>query len=432
MHCHSATKDNYETVFIGDPPQRYEIVAGKEEIQQELTKSFPEEKEAITKYFALAKKVRARANTRVGLLKCMPLPIARILIRTGLDRLIGGGYRKLAKMSVQDGLTSLTANQDLQALLAYNYADYGTEPGKAPYWMQLMLMSHYIQGAYYPRGGPSNIPKKIIQCITDNGGKVLASAPVKRILVDEKTRKVTGVEMKDGNVVQSDTVISDAGFINTAAKLLPPGLVDVEFAKDDSDSRLHPGPTGINLFVGLKGETASFDLPKSNVWIHPSNDLSVTAKKLEAMTLDEALESDPKDLGLIFVGCPCTKDSSWATDYPDRSAMEIISFLPYRWFEKFESSFNKKTRSHGPEYEAAKTTLAKKQWERVSKVSGESKATLAMLTSHSSPGSRYSQYANGRQTPRKTRGCRFLRGWISTHLCSLLQLGARRLLRPRQ
>lgn len=269
---------------------------------------------------------------------------------------------------MQDGLKELTDKKNLQALLAYNYADYGTEPSKAPYWMQLMLATHYLEGAYYPRGGPANIAKKVIACITDHGGKVLVSAPVERILVDKDTNKVKGVALKDGNVIESSTVMSDAGIVNTATKLLPPNLIDIEFAKDEKedDTLLHPGPTGINLFVGLKGDANTLSLPKSNVWIHPSNDLSATAKKLDAMTLEEALEcKSPKDLGLVFVRCPSTKDSTWPQEHAGKSAMEIISFLPYRWFEKFRAKYDKKTKSHGPKYEVAKTRIAEKQWQRV-------------------------------------------------------------------
>ena len=361
------TLDNYETVFIGD--QRYEIVAGEEALQQALMDRFPDEKKAIKKYFALAKKVRAKAG-RIGLLKSLPLPLAKGLIKTGLHRLISGGYQKWARKSVDDGLKELTKNEDLRALLAYNYGDYGTDPSNAPFWIQIMLATHYLEGAYYPRGGPSQIPQKVIRSIIDNGGKVLVSAPVERILVDKEKGNVNGVEMQDGNIIESDIVISDTGFINTATKLLPPDLVDADFARDDNfgDSGLQPGPTGINLFVGLKGDAQSLNLPKSNIWLHPSNDLSGTAKTLEALTLDEALESDPNDLGLIFVGCPCTKDSSWDEEHPYKSAMEVISFVPYRWFGKFASKFDKATKSHGADYESAKRKLAEKQWARVSRL----------------------------------------------------------------
>ena len=370
--CDALTEDTYETVLIGDPPSRYRIMAGEEELKKELIKQFPDEEKAIKKYFRMVNKSVTSAKN-AAILKALPRSLSRLLIWTGLHRLVTRGFSKMAQTSVQKALEEMTMNKDLQALLAYNYADYGTEPSRAPCFMQARLIAHYMNGAYYPRGGPSNIAKKVIQTITDNGGKVLVSAPVSRIVVDDDTGKATGVEMKDGHIIESNLVISDAGFMNTVTKLLPPGLIDVDFAADDSHTQLHPGTSGLNLFVGLKGDSESLNLPKSNVWIHSSNDLSATAKRMKGLTLDEALELDPKDIGLIFVGCPSTKDSSWATRHPDKSTLEIITLAPYGWFEKFESIFDKTTKSHGPEYESAKTRLAEKLWDRVVQVLDTSK-----------------------------------------------------------
>jgi all-trans-retinol 13,14-reductase len=341
-------------------------VAGEEEAKKELIRQFPDEEKAIKKYFKLVRK--STASIKGGaIMKALPLPVSRFLTRTGLHRLLSRGYTKMGTTSVQQVLEKLTNNKDLQAVLACNFADYGTEPSRAPFLMQARLAIHYMNGAYYPRGGPSEIPKKVIPTITDNGGKVLVSAPVERILVDEVTGKVTGVKMEDGLIIESEVVISDAGFMNTATLLLPAGLVDIDFAAEDSANLLHPGTSGLNLFVGLKGDAEALNLPKSNVWIHSSNDLSATAERMKGLTLDEALELKPKDVGLIFVGCPCTKDSSWASRYPDKSTLEIITLTPYHWFEKF-AAFDQKTRSHGPEYESAKTRIAEKVWERVVQV----------------------------------------------------------------
>jgi all-trans-retinol 13,14-reductase len=341
-------------------------VAGEEEAKKELIRQFPDEEKAIKKYFKLVHK--STDSTKGGaIMKALPLPLSRLLTWTGLHRLLSRGYTKLARTSVQQVLEQLTMNKDLQAVLACNFADYGTEPSRAPFLMQARLTTHFMNGAYYPCGGPSEIPKKIIPTITENGGKVLVSAPVERIEVDEDTGKVTGVKMEDGLIIKSDVVISDAGFMNTVTKLLPAGLVDIDFAAEDSTNLLHPGSSGLNLFVGLKGNSEALNLPKSNVWIHSSNDLSATAERMKGLTLDEALELEPKDIGLIFVGCPCTKDSSWASRYPDKSTLEIIALTPYHWFEKF-ATFDQKTKSHGTEYESAKTRIAEKIWERVVEV----------------------------------------------------------------
>jgi all-trans-retinol 13,14-reductase len=347
-------------------------VAGEKRLKQELIKQFPDEEKAIRKYFKVVKKTVAHVE-KVALLKALPLYLSRFLIWTRLHRLVARGYTMMAKAPLQNILEQLTANKNLQALLAYNYANYGTEPKRAPFLMQALVASHYMNGAYYPRKGPSDIPKKVIQTILDNDGKVLVSAPVAQILVDEHTGNAKGVQMKDGRVIESSIVVSDAGFINTVTKLLPEGLVNIDFAAEYNPNLLHPGSSGLTLFVGLKGNAESLNLPKSNIFIHSSNDLCGTADRIEKLTLEKALDIDPKDFGVIFVGCPSTKDSDWANRHPNKSTLEIITQAPYHWFEKFEHTFDKTTKSHGPEYENAKTRLAEKVWSRVVDVLDDAK-----------------------------------------------------------
>ena len=333
-----------------------------------LKGKFPDETKAIDKYYELVKKACSSIYGGV-LIKSLPLPLARILTRTGLYRLLDRGCSKWAKKSVQQVLNKLTDNKDLQAALAYNWGDYGVEPSRASFLMQAILANHYLNGACYPNGGPSNIAKKMIQSITDCDGQVLVSARVKRIMIDEESGKATGVEMMDGNTIESDVVVSDAGLINTVTKLLPPDLVDIDFAADDrvGDDRLHTGATGINLFVGLKGNRQSFNLPKCQYWIHPSNDLVGTVDKHKALSLDEALNLKPEEIAPIFVGVPANKDKAWDDEHPDKTTLEIITLGPWNWFEKF-MAFDKATKSHGPEYEKVKDVFAEKMWSRVSAV----------------------------------------------------------------
>jgi len=266
-------------------------VAGEKRLKQELIKQFPDEEKAIRKYFKVVKKTVAHVE-KVALLKALPLYLSRFLIWTRLHRLVARGYTMMAKAPLQNILEQLTANKNLQALLAYNYANYGTEPKRAPFLMQALVASHYMNGAYYPRKGPSDIPKKVIQTILDNDGKVLVSAPVAQILVDEHTGNAKGVQMKDGRVIESSIVVSDAGFINTVTKLIPEGLLNIDVAAEYNPNLLHPGSSGLTLFVGLKGNTESLNLPKSKIFIHSSNDLSATADRLEKLTLEKALDKN--------------------------------------------------------------------------------------------------------------------------------------------
>ena len=50
------------------------------------------------------------------------------------------------------------------------------------------LLRHFIGGAYYPRGGPSEIMYQIIPIIERYGGCVLVGASVSKILINESGR----------------------------------------------------------------------------------------------------------------------------------------------------------------------------------------------------------------------------------------------------
>ena len=377
--------EQFETVWFGD--ERVEIVSGEDCQKAKLMQQFPREKKSIESYYKLVHKARASYN-RVLLLKTLPRPLVKLLLKTGLHRLVDGGFRKWARVTVQEGLETLTDDKELQAVLAYNWGDYGVEPSRAPFVMQLLCTSTFLNGGYYPKHGPSVIPKKIIQQINRIGGKVLINAPVKRILVERDSKKkkrhsnrVTGVEMTDGTVISADTVVSDAGFINTCTKLLPEGMVDISFAQDDSQSpqenRLHPGASAINLFVGLQGDARScWNLPAAQCWAYPSIHTSRDIAKVKAMTVQEAVAMDPQDLTPLFIGKPSLKDSAWAQEFPNKTVLEILTLGPqYQWFEPF-AQLSIKERAQNTEYRNMKRALADKMWARCVEVLGQDGAQL--------------------------------------------------------
>ena len=51
-----------------------------------------------------------------------------------------------------------------------------------------VVLNHFVSGAYYPRGGSSEIVYQIIPIIERYGGRVLVDAPVSKILINESGR----------------------------------------------------------------------------------------------------------------------------------------------------------------------------------------------------------------------------------------------------
>jgi all-trans-retinol 13,14-reductase len=365
-----------ETTILGAPSARYERVTDTDSFKKYLKEKFPSEEQGIEEYFRSIKEANV-AFDRSFLFKSIPLPVAQFLTWTGLHKLIDGGYSKWASISLQKALENMTQNKELQALLAANFPDHGCDPSRSPFIMHAAMVSVYRHGAYYPHGGPSTIATKIIKNLVAHQSQVMVCANVKRVVLEQKgTAKLAkGVEMMDGIIIEANTVVSDAGIVNTAKHLLPPGTLDVK-VDDDHISRtttehLHPSQTFLSLFVGLSASPETLNLPKGGIFfIHASNDLTGNVQKVEKMSIEdalraesiaEAMEGEDLHLGPIFVNPSCVHDKSWSQKYPEKSTLEILVVCPYSWFAKYESD-------RGHDYEQLKTRLADKIWKRVVEV----------------------------------------------------------------
>ena len=409
----SAMDANYDTVVIGETKEksrRYKIYA--KEHQERLKEQFPSPKdqEAIDKYFALCAKAKASLPRAIAF-KMMPRRLVNALIKTGLIRWFDKGYHKYATMTLQQVVDSLTDNHDLRTVLEYNWGDYGSLPSETPFLMHTLLVAHYGDGAYYPTGGSDVIPQTIIPVITARGGKVLANAPVRRILMDDDDDESThrnsknrnrntarGVELMDGTKLYAKrAVVSDAGILNTCRYLIPPskardammkrlvipntegeqgGKSDCESKASSSQHIIENGATGLCLFVGLKGDHDSdLQLPHSQIWMYPSDSIETDMQNIPK-TLEKGLEYlKPWNLTPLFVGSPSGKDGDWSKTHPGKSSLEIITSIPWTWFEKFAPSAVDTTKGGAidlggkpglreMEYKQAKEKLAAAMWAR--------------------------------------------------------------------
>lgn len=151
----------------------------------------------------------------------------------------------------------------------------GTAPQDSSFLVNLLMVHHYQRGAWYPRGGASEVAFHCVPVIEGAGGAVLVRAPVTRILLaptgaavgehrtpprdppaspahprrdgdvrwgegdgalcPPRRARLPGVAVQKGPSEEEEVqifapcVISDAGVFNTFGKLLPPSV------------RSHPG-----------------------------------------------------------------------------------------------------------------------------------------------------------------------------------------------
>ena len=178
-----------------------------------LKKEFPEEAEALDRFFAEVREVYM-----FGLLSYF-----RWRETDRLER-----YRHL---TVRDALNQRFRNEKLKLLLAADCGHWGSPPSRTSFVFDSMLRLSYFLGNYYPRGGSQAFADELALRFEERGGHILMGSSVRRILAKNKTAH--GVEVETGPAqarstrrVNAGVVVSNADLLSTLERLLEPEQVD--------------------------------------------------------------------------------------------------------------------------------------------------------------------------------------------------------------
>uniref|UniRef100_A0A672RN64 All-trans-retinol 13,14-reductase n=1 Tax=Sinocyclocheilus grahami TaxID=75366 RepID=A0A672RN64_SINGR len=355
----------FDNVVLGPPENRriYPIYSGKKRYIDELKKCFPGEEKAIDEYVRLSKKV-ANGVWFMVLLKLLPTPLAKFLVHTGLANRLSSFFR-YASRSLTDVVNELTQNKDLRAVMCYIFGTYGKMPKEASFSMHSLLLCHYLNGAWYPKGGASEIAYHMIPIIEKAGGAVLVRAPVNRILLND-AKEAIGVSVLKGQEevhVHAPIVISDAGIFNTYEHLLPKDVQTMP-AIQKQLSMVQHGDGGLSIFIGVDGTKEELGLKADNYFIFPENNLDELACSF-LNHCPSALEESSKNVPMIFVASPSAKDPTWPERKPGKSTVTVVSFANYAWFEEWKDD---KVKNRSIDYKELKEAFISKILEAVTEI----------------------------------------------------------------
>ncbi|XP_068606501.1 all-trans-retinol 13,14-reductase-like [Brachionichthys hirsutus] len=341
----------FDHVVLGPPGnrRRYPIYSGRARFLAELKKCFPGEEKAIDEYVRLVQKA-GRGVWLLALLKLFPAPLASFIVYTGLAKRLSFFF-KMSSRSLKDVVNELTENGDLRAVFAYIFGTYGSIPKDSSFSMHSLLVNHYLNGAWYPKGGASEIAYHMIPIVEKAGGAVLVRAPVNRILFNE-AKEAYGVSVMKGQEevhVRAPIVISDAGIFNTYQKLLPKELQASPAIKKQL-SMMKNGEGCLSVFVGLTGTKEELGLKADNYWIFTENRFDELVQKYMIGRREDSV----KDIPVLFVASPSSKDSTWPKRSPGKSTLSLVTLANYEWFEEWKDD---KVTNRAPEYKELKRAL---------------------------------------------------------------------------
>ncbi len=318
---------------VSSDPDRYE---------RELVTAFPQEARAIHRYFKHVR--RTTAWIAMGFVQGMvPRPMASLLRLA--QRLAG----RTATRTTKAYLDAHFRSPELKAVLASQWGDYGLPPSRSAFAVHAMVVSHYLEGGWFPQGGSARIARTFEKGIEQAGGAVRVAQEVTEILLDEGA--ASGVRVMDHRgalarerVHHAPVIISAIGASNTFNRLLPTSgdIGRVTGPTRRTLANLGTGTSAVTVFLRLRDDPGSIGLDGGNIWVNRDLDHERTQEHSASL-----LEGRPHD---VFVSFPSVKSGE------SPHTAELISFCDAKAFRRWAQQ----PRGHrGPQYSALKERVAR-------------------------------------------------------------------------
>ncbi len=260
------------------------------EFMEVLSDMFPHEKKRIYAFFEDARKAYEECykDMEYG----TPLP-AWLIVKV-YDRKKLLDYPKehpyfydWMNKTYKEKLDEYFTSEDLKTLLCALIGYLGTKPEETPASSALTaVVSYYIYGGYFPKGGAQGFANSLKSIIEENGGKVLTRHRVDRILVEDG--EVRGVRVGD-KVFKSSIVVVNANAKTALLELVGEENLYRNFAKYIRSLKM--SPSCFMVFLGVDIDLSNYptiieDLDEGfNIVINSNADPSLAPRGKASVTI---------------------------------------------------------------------------------------------------------------------------------------------------
>lgn len=160
----------------------------------------------------------------------------------------------LSTSSINSYVQKFVTNQKLKQILGYPMVFLGTSPFNAPALYSLMSALDFKEGVFYPRGTMYSVVERLVALGTQLGVTYHYNEEVKRIATAHTVAK--GIELKSGQQIEGDIIISNADLHFTETKLL---ATEERSYPESYWKKQQASPSALLLFLGIKGKVPEFE-----------------------------------------------------------------------------------------------------------------------------------------------------------------------------
>lgn len=322
----------YDIFRVGN--KEYRIRSGEENMVSDLCIWFPTEADNIRRYIDFTKRY-AKKELYYMLKVFKPVWLANMI-----DLVFNREFYAYSTRSAYDVVSEFFSDPELIDVICALSIDGGPRSQKQSFLIHAGIISHFLNGGYYPIGGPGVIAQKMIPTIEKAGGKVLVKAYVNEILLNPNKNRAIGVSVTYGfNGINKFTssndsdknrknktceiysvhgVVSAAGLYNTYKKLLPQDSLHIT-DMDNIFERVTSNLTYNLLYIGLDKTAEELGIGSANLWMWDTE-----CKGSSFNDFVSAFENDPwNNPPVIFIASNSAKDPSWNAEYPNRCVLIV-------------------------------------------------------------------------------------------------------------
>lgn len=300
---------------------------GLERYRDRLAAAFPAERDGLRRMFELVR--------RFGEV----LPLLSMQKRPGLGDLRAAlhlpSVLRWERATFGDLLGHHLKDPRARAVLAAPDGDVGLPPSQLGALAGLAVLDHYLDGAFFPRGGGGALRDALVGSAERDGARFRTHANVLEILVRDGA--VAGVRLEGGERIDADVVVSDVDPTITLGKLLDSSVVPSTLRSKVAETR--PSISCFVMYLGMRRNLRSRGLGAFNVWDYPTWDLDALYAPMLAGEL-------PTEL-CMFISSSTERDDSSRLAPSGCSTLQIATFLPWEPFARWADL---RPEERGPEY----------------------------------------------------------------------------------
>jgi len=186
--------DGFERITFQN--KEYKFAQGNQLFIETLTEKFPKEQQTLINYVDKLKQIS------------LQFPLYNLNL---------ANYRmmdwEIYEQSISEYFNSLTSNTVLQNVLCGTNMLYAGLPSKTPFYIHAIINYSFINSSWRFIDGSHQLAINLAKIIKTNGGNILRNKQAVRFKFHEK--RISAVETTDGEVLETDMVISDIHPANT-------------------------------------------------------------------------------------------------------------------------------------------------------------------------------------------------------------------------